>query len=580
MLRTPSLLPAALAPFVFLAGCATVPEAPAAPVEVGIIAINDFHGTLEPPRQSVLVPDGAGGTEQVPAGGAAWLASAVQQARARYANSLTVGAGDMTGASQLASSIYLDEPTVSVLNRIGLDLTAVGNHEFDRGTKELTRLQEGGCEQNTARQPCALEQFAGARYRYLAANVRGADGKTLFPGTALRTFGEGDDTVTVGLVGLTLKETPNLVSPQGTYGFTFDDEADTINAAVDELKREGADAIVVLIHQGLKTGEPPNPSGCESPTGDLAPILARLDPRVDVVVSGHTHWQYICEWPSRDPGKRFLLTSAGLYGKLVTDIRLAIDPASGAVVSRDARQVIVQSDAYRGSQGMVEPSDRFPRFAPDAQVAEYVGRYVAASQEFAARPVGKLSGPASKGGGDESGKGGTLGNLIADAQLAATRGAGAQIALMNPFGIRAALVPAEDGSVTFGMIYRVQPFDNTLITMTLTGAELKAVLEEGLDEIAPLQWLAPSQGFEYRYDLTKPIGERIVAMALNGRPIDPAAAYRVTTNSFLSDGGDSFTGLTKGREKVIGGSDLDALEAWIANEAVGEVPGEARVSGN
>ncbi|OYW47285.1 MAG: bifunctional metallophosphatase/5'-nucleotidase [Sphingomonadales bacterium 32-68-7] len=573
------LLPASLA--LALGACATIPSAPlvpidSSPVEVGIAAINDFHGALEPPRASVTVPDGAGGTITVPAGGAAWLASAVEQIRAQYPHDLTVGAGDLTGASQLASSIYLDEPTVGVLNRIGLDMTAVGNHEFDRGTKELSRLQYGGCEKNTQREPCALERFAGANYRYLAANVRGENGQTLFPGSVLRSFGEGARAVTVGLVGLTLEDTKNLVSPHGTDGFTFEDEASTINAEVAQLKSQGADAVVVLIHQGIRT-DPQLPESCESTSGDLAPILAQLDPRVDVVISGHTHWAYVCEWPSKDPAKRFLLTSAGVFGKLVTDIRLAIDPASGAVVSRAARQVVVQSEPYQGSQGLVGLTDTLPRFAPDPAVAEYVGRYVAASAEFATRPIGKLSGPASKTAPAE---GGPLGNLIADAQLAATRGAGAQIALMNPAGMRTALVPDPDGSVTFGMAFRVQPFGNTLVTMTLTGAELKAVLEQGFDDIQPKQWLSPSAGFTYSTDLTRPIGERVTAITLDGRPIDPAAKYRVTANNFLADGGDSFSLFDQAAEKVVGPDDLAALESWIAAVPVRAVPEERRVNGN
>lgn len=576
MLRKLLPFPAALA----LAGCATVPAAPPAPVEVGIIAINDFHGALEPPRQSTLASKPDGKLVQIPSGGAAYLATAVEQVRAKYANHLTVAAGDLTGGSQLASSIHLDEPAVGVLNRIGLEFNAVGNHEFDRGTAELTRLQRGGCEKHTTREPCAIEPFAGASYKYLAANVRGADGNTLFPGTALKTFGSGTRAVTVGLIGLTLKETNTLVSPSAVAGFSFEDEAQTINAGVEALKGQGADAIVVLIHQGVRTGEPPNPNGCESPAGELAPILDRLDPRVDVVVSGHTHWQYVCEWPSRDPAKRFLLTSAGVYGKLLTDIRLTIDPAGGRVLTREANNVIVQSEAYRGSAGEIAIDADFPRFAANFEIAAYVRRYVEAAEAFSNRVVGKMSGPATKGQDEESAKGGRLGNLIADAQLAATRGAGAQIAFMNPFGIRTSLIPAEDGSVTFGMLYRIQPFDNTLVTMSLTGAELKAVLEQGLDEQGPHQWLAPSAGFEYRYDLSRPVGDRIVEMTLDGRPIDPTATYRVTTNSFLSDGGDSFSLLAKARDKTIGVSDIAALEAWVAGEAVRTIPEEQRVSGS
>lgn len=576
MLRKLLPFPAALA----LAACATVPAVPPAPVEVGIIAINDFHGALEPPRQSVLVTGADGQSEAVPAGGAAYLASAVEQVRAKHPNHLTVAAGDLTGGSQLASAIHLDEPAVGVMNRLGLEYTAVGNHEFDRGTTELIRLQAGGCEKNTNREPCALEQFAGAGYRYLAANVVGPDGRTLFPGTALKTFGTGRSAVTIGLIGLTLKGTDALVSAAGIAGYRFEDEVQTINADVATLKAQGADAVVVLFHQGVRTVDPPGPDGCNSPTGELAPILDQLDPRIDLVISGHTHWQYICQWQSRDPRKTFLVTSAGLYGKLLTDIRLTIDPASGRVLTREAHNVIVQSEPYRGANNEVTIKPAYPTFPPDPAVASYIGQYVKAAESFSSRRVGKVSGPASLAVDGNSAMGGTLGNLIADAQLAATRNAGAQIALMNPFGIRTGLNPAEDGSVTFGMLYRIQPFDNTLVTMSLTGAQLKTVLEQGLDGAPTNQWLAPSVGFAYRYDMSRPVGERITAMTLGGQPIDPAATYRVTTNSFLSDGGDSFTELVNGRDKVIGMADVAALEAWVGGDTVRTIPGELRYTGN
>jgi 5'-nucleotidase len=570
------LLP--LAAVLALAACTTVPTAPAAtaPVEVGIIAINDFHGALEPPKTSVSVtgPDGKG--FGVPAGGAAYLATAVEQIRAKYANTLTVAAGDLTGASQLASAIHLDEPAVGVMNRIGLDYTAVGNHEFDRGTKELNRLQTGGCQKFAMREPCGLEPFAGAKYHYLAANVVGADGKTLFPATALRSFGSGRRMVTVGLIGLTLKGTDQLVSASGIAGYRFLDEAPVINGAVQTLKREGADAIVVLFHQGVRTVDPPDPNGCNNPTGELAPIIPQLDPRIDLIVSGHTHWQYVCEWQSKEAGRKFLVTSAGLYGKLVTDIRLTIDPATHRVLTREAHNVIVQSEPYKGTLNQVAIRPEYPNFAADPAVAAYIAPYIKDALSFSNRPIGKVSGPADLGVNGNASMGGTLGNLIADAQLSATKAQGAQLALMNVGGIRAALNPAPDGAVTFGMLYRIQPFENTLVTMTLTGAELKTVLEQGLDDIGTNFWMAPSAGFAYRHDISRPAGDRITGITLNGQPIDPAANYRMTTNSFLADGGDTYTTLAKARDKVVGGTDIAALEAWIKAVPVRDIPQELR----
>lgn len=561
-----------------LAACATpmASNAPVGPVEVGIIGINDFHGSLEPPRQSVNVTDGKGGVTPVPAGGAAWLASAIDSVRARHPQSMTVSAGDMISASQLASSLYLDEPSIGVMNRIGVDFNAVGNHEFDRGQDELLRMQNGGCAKFTAKQPCALEPFTGARFRYLAASTVRADGTTLFPATGLRTFGKGRSAVTVGVIGLTLKGTPNLVNPTGISGLTFADEADTINAAVPKLKEQGADAIVVLIHEGGRTKGEPDPQGCSEFAGDIRPILDRLDTRVDVVVSGHTHWAYVCDYAALNPAKPFLLTSAGVYGELVTDITLKIDPVAGRVVSKTARNVIVQSVPYTSSRGPLANTPLFPQFQPRADIAQYVAKYVEASKQYTQRAIGKIDRAAPKNEGAEGGAGGPLGNLIADAQLGATRDKGAQIAFMNPFGIRAPLVPGADGTLTFGDIYLCQPFGNNVVTETMTGAQIKAVLEEGLDDTGPKQVLAPSTGFEFRYDPARPSGDRIVSLMLDGKPLDVAKTYRVTVNGFLGLGGDGFSGFVGKPDTVTGPTDIDALESWISAVPVRSVPQEVR----
>ena len=562
------LLPAALVPL--LAACATVgTPTTTMPVTVGIVAINDFHGALEAPRQSVPAPDGKGGTVRVPAGGAAYLASAIDTVRAKYAYHLTVSAGDLISASQLASSIYLDEPTVGVANRFGLDFNAVGNHEFDRGRGELLRLQRGGCAQLTPRKPCQVEQFGGAKFQFLAASTITETGQTLFPAYAIRTFGKGRNAVRIGIIGLTLKGTSDLVTPGGIKGLTFADEAQSINALIPLLKAKGADAIVVLIHQGGQQDKPDDPSGCAGFTGEIRPILDALDPRVDLVVSGHTHKSYVCNYGDLNPAHPILLTSAGVYGEEVSDITLQIDPAAHRVVSKRAVNVIVQSGPYIGALGPVNPTSIYPQFTPRADVADYVQTYVAASKTFAQKPAGHLAGPAS---------GKALGQLIADSQLAATRSVGAQIAFMNPFGVRTGLVPGEGGQVKFGDLYAVQPFGNTLITQTMTGAEIKAVLEQGFDTNGPNQALAPSAGLTYRYDLSRPIGDRVFDLMLDGKPLDPAASYRVTTNNFLAQGGDSFTLLAKQREAVIGGVDLDAMEAWLEAVPLRAVPSEDRAT--
>ncbi len=553
---------AALLPALLLGACATVPEA-ARTVTVGITGINDFHGNLEPPRQSVLMPDGNGGTVQVPAGGAAYLAGAVRQIRGKYAHHLTVAAGDLMGSSPLASALFLDEPAVEVLNRIGLDFAAVGNHEFDYGVPELLRKQTGGCAKHTPRVPCQLEQFRGAQFGFLAANVVTAEGRTLFPATALKSFGKGADRVSVGLIGMTLKGTSALVGSTVNTAVAFKDEAETANALVERLKQQGADAVVVVIHEGGRTGGTPDPNGCEALNGAIRPILDRLDTRVDLVVSGHTHWAYVCDYGVYNKDKPFLLTSAGVWGEVVTDITLDIDPRAHRVVAKRAHNVAVQSEAYVSPLRPVPLTGAVPAIAPDPAIASYVARYVAASTAFTSRKVGWLAEPLEKAEGNAWGTGGRLGNLIADAQLASAAGEGAQIACTNPFGIRRSLLTQPDRSVTYGDLYLVQPFGSELVTMTLTGAELKAAMEQQLDTIAPEQLLACSDGFRITIDRSRAEHDRVTAMTLGGRPVDPARDYRVTVNSFLANGGDSFTAFVNGRDRKVGVTDIAALEAYL-----------------
>ena len=539
----------------------------AAPVELTLIAINDFHGNLEPPRRSVTVPaEGAQPEVKVPAGGAAYLASAVNAIRARSPNHLVVSAGDLIGASPLVSSLFLDEPTIEAMNLIDLDFNAVGNHEFDRGRAELLRLARGGCEKHTRREPCALNStFVGAAFGFLAANVITERQETLFPSHAIRSFGTGGARVDVAVIGMTLAETPSLVTPAGVAGLSFRDEADTVNALVPRLKAQGADMIVVLIHQGLDTESSYDSKSCDGLSGDLMPVLRRLSPEVDVVVSGHTHQAYICDFAQVDPQRPFLVTSGGSYGTLVTEIRVTVDPRHG-VTARSADNHIVQSQAFSGSGGAVELSTRVARFGPDPRVAALVERYRAAAEPLAARVVGSLAASAlrERGPSGES----VLGNLIADAQLAATRSSGAEIAFMNPGGLRADLVPAADGSVSFGAIYAVQPFGNTMIVKSFTGRQVKAILEQqwasGSNTAERPNILLTSAGFTYAYDLSRPPGQRLLEVRLDGGPLADDRVYRVAMSNFLASGGDNFTMFQEGADQVGGPQDIDVLEAYLA----------------
>jgi 5'-nucleotidase len=536
--------------------------APAAPVEVQILAINDFHGNHEPPKLGIE----AGTREasiRVPAGGVAYLAGAAAALRSGQPHSVTVSAGDLIGASPLVSALFLDEPTIAAMNLAGLEYNAVGNHEFDKGTAELTRMQRGGCEKYTSRQPCGLEPFAGARFGFLAANVLMPDGKTLFPPSAIKDFGP----VQVGFIGMTLKETATIVPPAGVAGVTFADEAVTANALVPQLKAAGADAVVILLHQGGRSTGGYNDKSCPDFKGDILPILARLDPGIDLVISGHTHTAYICELP-RAGARPLLLTSAGRFGTLISDIRLTFS-ADRRVVGARADNVIVQGEGYSTSLGAVPVVPAYPVYAPDPAVGALVGRYVTAAAPQAQRVVGKLAGSVTKLESVDREQ--TAGTFIADAFLATARKAGAQVALINSGGVRTDLVPGPGGEVTFGQIFAMQPFGNSIVVKTLTGAQLKRLLEQqfasGTNTAEKPVMLLPSEGFFFSYDLRRPPGDRIVEIRLNGRRINPAARYKVAVPNFLASGGDNLSVLPESADAVDMGPDLDALEAWLKTGA-------------
>ena len=547
------------------------PPAPTVPasLDIKLIAFNDLHGNLEPPKTSIAAPSSAGGTVAVPAGGAAYMASAIATLKARNPHHAVVSAGDMIGASPLVSALFLDEPTIEAVNAMKIDFNAVGNHEFDKGQTELLRMKNGGCAKHTALEPCQVNKtFAGANFGFLAANTVKADGTTLFPATGMKTFTQDGATVKVGFIGMTLKGTPSIVTPSGVAGLTFKDEADTANALIPGLRAQGADVIVVVVHEGATTTVGYNDKSCAGLSGDLLPILNRLDASVDVVVSGHTHRAYVCDYAKTNAAKPFLLTSAGQYGTLVTDIDLTVDTATRKVTAKKADNVIVQGEAYTSGATTVALTDQYPKFDKNTEIATLVTQYQAVAAPLVQRVVGKVTGPATRTNAPS--RESVMGNLIADAQLAATAPAGkgaAQIAFMNPGGVRADLVPAADNSVTYGQLFSVQPFGNSLVVKTMTGAQIRALLEQqfnsGANTVAAPRVLLPSAGFTYTYNLAAAAGSRITAMALGGVPMADAAAYRVTMNSFLATGGDNFTVFNEGTNTIGGDQDIDALEAYI-----------------
>ncbi len=468
-------------------------------VDVQVVGINDFHGNLEPPSGLV---DGA-------------------------------AAGDLIGASPFLSALFHDEPTIEALSMMGLDVASVGNHEFDEGATELLRMQNGGCRSDDPRPDC---DFAGADFRFLAANVvRESNGRTLFPPYVIERF----DGVKVAFIGETLEGTPQIVTPSGVAGLQFRDEADTINALVPRLRRQGVRTIVALIHEG---GVPVADGSCVS--GPIRDIVERTSREVDVFMTGHTHQIYNCVVDGRP------VTSAGSFGKLLTDVDMTIDRGSGQPKTIRAGNLVVTRDV-----------------AKDPAQTALIAKYQALAGPVGDRVIGTAAADITR---DATPAGeSALGDVIADSQLEATAPAGfggAQIAFMNPGGIRANLAA---GPVTFAEAFTVQPFGNSLVTMTLTGAQVERVLEQ---QVFPSDtpngtgtMLQVSSGLHYTWDPARPAGDRIdpASIALNGLPVVPAQTYRVTVNNFLADGGDGFTVLREGTDRLGGAIDLDALEAYF-----------------
>jgi len=517
-----------------------------APIDLRVLAINDFHGYLRPPPGGITIADPEDRTKKitVPAGGAEHMATLVGQLREGHRNTIFVAAGDLIGASPFLSAMFHDEPTIEALSMMGLNISSVGNHEFDEGKDELLRMQHGGCHPTDG---ClGPHSFAGAKFRYLAAStVEKSSGKTVFPPYEIRAF----DGIPVAFIGLTLRGTPNLVSPVGIAGLEFRDEASTVNALIPELKARGVEAIVVLIHEGgLPTGDY---NECPGVSGPIVDIVKKFDKAVDVVVTGHTHRAYVCEIDGR------LVTSGDKYGTLVTAIDLKLDPVTRDIIGARASNSIVRSETL----------------AKDAAQTALLEAYDKVAAPIANRPAGAVTATLSRvpNAAGES----PLGDIIADAQLAATSAeekGGAVIAFTNPGGVRAEILRKEDGAVTYGDLFASQPFRNQLVTLTLTGKQIKDILEQ--------QWLDPkrprilqvSRGFSYAWDGSKGDGERVLAerMSLNGQAVDPAASYRVTVNNFLFVGGDGFTVLTEGTAPQVGIYDVDALHVYFAaNSPVG-----------
>jgi 5'-nucleotidase len=562
-----------------LASCAT-PPAPVVstePVKVRLIAFNDLHGNLESTGLTLPWPDPAQRDKPIrlATGGAANLAGTIQALRAGAPHSIVISSGDAIGGTPLISALFLHESTVDVMNRMGVDIAIPGNHEFDAGKDELLRVMGGGCRPNTADAltlSCPLgdtgaNRHPGARFPHFVANVTTADGKTLFPPSIVKTVAG----VRIGFIGAVTRITPTIVVPSGVAGLSFGDEADAINREAARLKAQGIQALVAVIHEGGDTGTPGlplewNDAGCPSPRGAIFDIVKRLSPDIDVVFSAHTHQGYRCVVDGRP------IMQATALGRGVSVADLVIDPRTGDVdrartTHRNLPVFNERSDAkLRESIIAAEPepyASVLRSAKADTAIAERVAAYAQAAAPRAQRPVGRISGAFERTAKTDA----SAGRLIADAQWRATRDAargGAQFALMNPGGVRSDLRCAGNAvppcAVTYSDAFTMQPFGNSLTVMTLSGAQIKQMLE---DQQRPGRsgalFLIPSSSLSYRWVVKAEHGQRVQDLRLAGAPLNPAADYRLTVNSFLAEGGDGVVMLKEGRNRLGGDLDIDAL---------------------
>lgn len=543
--------------------------------DVHLLAFNDLHGTLE-----------AGGNNIYGqfAGGAAYLAKAVKDRQAQYGPlQATILAGDNIGASPLANGLFHEEPITIASNLMNVDFASVGNHEFDKGSAELLRIQNGGCHADGCDGPYALagggstDVYPGADFQYLSANVVvSATGQTLFPAFGVMEFETDSGTdVPVGFIGEVLEATPTIVTPTGVAGLTFQDEADAANRAARALRRQGVRTSVLVIHEGGFQSSPSALNGCGGNLAGsaIADIVSRLDDQIKVIVSAHTHAEYRCLLTTPD-GVTRLITSASSFGRILSDITLTLNDRSGTLVSATANNVIVGNALNTPGPGVVRQPDVSRE---DPEVQGVVNQYVAAAAPLANQVIGRIQGDLLRAG-DAQGES-TLGNVIADAQLTATQPVelgDADIAFMNPGGIRADMRTTDIssggeavGEVTYGEAFTVQPFGNSLVTKTMTGDMIRRLLQQQFPGCgqAPgtTRILQVSATFSYEQDAAAAACEgKIGTMWVNGVEVQPADSFRVTMNSFLAAGGDSFTVFNEGTNPLGGAQDIDALVAYFA----------------
>jgi 5'-nucleotidase len=554
-------------------------------VKLDLLALNDFHGNLQPPTGS------GGQINSTKAGGAAFLASLLNRergkSRAAGATPLTVAAGDLIGASPLLSAAFHDEPTIKAMNKMHLDVTSVGNHEFDEGVNELLRMQKGGCladgtGQNGQDSCPGGQTFEGAKFKYLGANVFWKNPAGHHRPTPFKPYQIFKvDKQKVAFIGMTLEGTPSIVSQAGIVDVDFRDEVETANALVPKLRKKGVKSIIVLMHEGVTPTDASAYNSCSGVSGAGLAIAQNLSPQIDVVVSGHTHQPYNCV--VKDPrGRPRLFTSASSFGRMITKLHLLINPKTHDIVrpAEFAENIInANAEGQKQSKKINSLIGTFNTLVQPIANA-VIGHVVGANPTTISKSPDHIGKPEFLDGGEDS----VLGNLIADSQKAdpsvVQNGKAPVIALMNPGGIRADLVENAAGDVTYGAAFTVQPFNNFVVSMDLTGAQIKAVLNQqwnGGNETSATTYNKVLQvsGIKYTFDNAKAaqantdalVGDVLVDADGNpGTPMVPlvdTTTYRVVANSFLSDGGDGFAAFKDGTNKLIGGLDIDSLRLYL-----------------
>jgi predicted extracellular nuclease/2',3'-cyclic-nucleotide 2'-phosphodiesterase (5'-nucleotidase family) len=530
--------------------------------QIQILGTNDFHGRLQRETGS-------------PTAGAAVMAGAVEQLRAQNPDTVFAAAGDLIGASTFESFIQHDKPTLEALSKAGLEVSAAGNHEFDQGYDDLV---------NRVMKPYDAQSnpygaVGGLSWQYIAANLtKKVDGNHALPPTWTKDFGS----VKVGFIGAVTEDLPSLVSPAGISDINVNPIVPAVNLEADALKQQGADIVVLLVHEGA-AGTDCNAMKTD-PNSKFTGIINGVDDNVDAIISGHTHLSYNCHFPvagwANRPVKERPVVSAGQYGMQLDKLTFTVDTASNQVT--DLQQSTVDLQSCQSGCGAGQTPVYAANFPADSEVAQIVSDAVSQAATLGAVKLGNLGGPFFRGkndsGTENRGAESTLGNLVAEVQKWATRtpeAGQAQIAIMNPGGLRQDMTGTGSGAFPRDLTYQqaavVQPFANTLVNELLTGAQIKTALEQqwqrdsqGNVPSRPFLKLGISKGFKYTFDPSRPEGSRITGMWLNGTPIDPATSYSVTVNSFLAAGGDNFRVLANGTNKHdTGQTDLAAMVAYM-----------------